>query len=278
MDYNTLMHQIEASTQEDLIDPHSLYAAFQRITDGRKKRGVRYPLPLLLTLIVLAKCAGQVTMSGVVDWVRLRHNWLESIFGCSFTRLPCFSTYTYALRKLNMAECTMVLSDTLTRLEASRRCDQEASRLLTQEGRKHTRHVAFDGKALRGTNGHEASHQPRVHLCAFYEVSTGNILAQREVREKENEISAVKEMLTASIVAGRIITLNPTNWVNEPENENGAFDALWCGHDSGLFHEESSLPGEASRPTMAQPKEPPSSCACLGGSGPPLALGGPVAL
>ena len=49
-----------------------------------------------------------------------------------------------------------------------------------------SRHVAFDGKALRGTHGHEAAHHPPVHLCAFYEVTTGNVLAQREVREKEN--------------------------------------------------------------------------------------------
>ncbi len=69
-----------------------------------------------------------------------------------------------------------------------------------------SRHVAFDGKALRGTHGHEAAHQPPVHLCAFYEVTTGNVLAQREVREKENEISAIKKMLTPSLVKGRIIS------------------------------------------------------------------------
>ncbi|GAC1636579.1 MAG: hypothetical protein NVS4B11_39190 [Ktedonobacteraceae bacterium] len=38
-------------------------------------------------------------------------------------------------------------------------------------------HLAFDGNALRGTNGHEATHQPSVHVCAFYQVATGNVVA-----------------------------------------------------------------------------------------------------
>jgi predicted transposase YbfD/YdcC len=66
--------------------------------------------------------------------------------------------------------------------------------------------VAFDGKALRGTNGHEAPHHPSVHLCAFYEVATGNVLAQREVQDKENEISAAKQMLTPALVKGCLIS------------------------------------------------------------------------
>lgn len=78
--------------------------------------------------------------------------------------------------------------------------------MLTQEGPVVTEHLAFDGKARRGTNGHDAAHPPPIHLCAFYEVATGNVIAQREVFKKENEISAVKEMLTPSLVKGRVIS------------------------------------------------------------------------
>jgi len=187
-------------------DAHSLYAAFEQITDGRCKRGVRYSIALLLTLIVLAKLTGEVTMSGVVDWVGLRHDWLAEVLGLTHKRLPCFSTYTYALGKLDLHTCTTIISAALTRLETTRRCADEPSRLLTQEGRRSSEHLAFDGKALRGTNGHEAAHQPPVHLCAFYEVATGNVVAQREVSKKDNEISAVKEMLTPELVKGRVIS------------------------------------------------------------------------
>ena len=70
MDYTTFVEQIESPDQAGQIEMHSLYATFAQIKDGRKKRGVRYRLALLLTLIVLAKLAGEVTLSGVVDWVR----------------------------------------------------------------------------------------------------------------------------------------------------------------------------------------------------------------
>lgn len=203
MNYTTLIEPLETLNESDA---HSLYATFEQITDGRSKRGVRYPLALLLTLIVLAKLTGEVTMSGVVDWVRLRHDWLTQVLGLTHTRLPCFSTYTYALKKLALLTCTTIISAALTRLETTRRCADEPSRLLSQEGHATTEHLAFDGTALRGTNGHDAAHQPPVHLCAFYEVATGNVVAQREVCKKENEISAVKEMLTPSLVKGRVIS------------------------------------------------------------------------
>jgi predicted transposase YbfD/YdcC len=206
MDYNTLVEQLEVSGRAESIDPYSLYVNFQQIPDGRKKRGVRYSLALLLTLILLAKLTGEVSMSGVVDWVRLRQAWLGEVLGLQLKRWPCFSTYTYALSKLDAQQCAQIISSGLTRLETSRRCEQEPARLLTQGGAQESRHVAFDGKALRGTYGHASADQPAVHLCAFYEVSTGNVLAQRAVESKENEISAIKEMLTAALVKGRILS------------------------------------------------------------------------
>jgi hypothetical protein len=168
MDYTTLVRQIELVGQAEPIDALSLYAAFQDLPDGRKKRGVRYPLALLLTLIVLAKLTGEVSMSGVVDWVRLRQQWLNEVLGLQQKRWPSFSTYTYALSKLDAQHCTTIISSALTRLETSRRCEQEPARLLTQQGAAHSRHIAFDGKAVRGTYGHASADQPAVHLCAYY--------------------------------------------------------------------------------------------------------------
>jgi len=206
MNYTTLVEPVEPLRPLEERDAHSLYAAFEQISDGRCERGVRYSLALLLTLIVLAKLTGEVTMSGVVDWVRLRHDWLTEVLGLTHKRLPCFSTYTCALGELDTHTCATIISAALTRLETTRRCAAEPSRLLTQEGRGSSEPLAFDGKALRGTNGHEAAHQPPVHLCAFDEVATGNVVAQREGSKKENEISAVKEMLTPELVKGRVIS------------------------------------------------------------------------
>jgi predicted transposase YbfD/YdcC len=99
-----------------------------------------------------------------------------------------------------------LLSSALVRLEAERRCQHEPSRLYWQAAEQDNEHVAFDDKALRGTYGHLDPAQPAVHLCAFYEVKTGIVLAKRDVQEKENEISALKEMLTPTLIKGRIFS------------------------------------------------------------------------
>src|SRR5207237_5976580 len=59
------------------IDPASLYNAFEQVTDGRKKKGKRYPLPFLLTVLMLGKLAGETTINGIVDWSKERQGWLR---------------------------------------------------------------------------------------------------------------------------------------------------------------------------------------------------------
>lgn len=68
----------DGATEALTIDPASLYCAFEQVTDGRKKKGKRYPLPLLLTLLMLGKLAGETSVNGIVDWVKERQAWLRS--------------------------------------------------------------------------------------------------------------------------------------------------------------------------------------------------------
>ena len=90
-----------------------------------------------------------------------------------------------------------MIQQCLTRAESTRRCGTEPSRLLGQAGREHKAHVALDGKTLRGTLHHESPQQAKVHLLSLYETRTGVVLAQHQVGEKQNEISAVKSWLQA---------------------------------------------------------------------------------
>jgi predicted transposase YbfD/YdcC len=53
---------------------------------------------------------------------------------------------------------------------------------------------------------HERADQPAHQLVALSEVSTGTVLAQRQVGEKENEISAVQPLLAGQRLPGRILS------------------------------------------------------------------------
>jgi hypothetical protein len=204
MDSITLAPESELPASLEEVDAHSVYAAFERITDGRSKRGIRYPVALILTLIVLAKLTGEPKLSGVSQWARLRGTWLNEVLHLQPKQWPAASTYTYVLERLDEAEVTRVMQQCLTRAETSRRCGDEPSRLATQQGGEHSAHIAMDGKTMHGTLGHEAATQASVHLLSLYEVKTGIVMAQRAVATKENEISAAPDLTTPERITGRI--------------------------------------------------------------------------
>lgn len=206
MDYTTLISGIALPPQARAIDAQSLYAAFEQVPDGRKKRGRRYSLALLLTLLVLARLAGETEISAAAQWIRLRADWLCEQLHLTRHRLPCTGTYLYALSKLNHEHLTQVVAACLTRAEAQSRCGEEPSRLRTQEQPEERQHVALDGKTMRGTQGHASETQPKVHVLSVYAVKKGVVLTQRVMADKENEISAAKEMALPLYVKGRVIT------------------------------------------------------------------------
>lgn len=48
----------------------SLYEALQHLSEPRRGQGKRYELALILCLLVLAKLAGQTSLSGATEWMR----------------------------------------------------------------------------------------------------------------------------------------------------------------------------------------------------------------
>jgi predicted transposase YbfD/YdcC len=100
-----------------------------------------------------------------------------------------------------------VLNDWLSRLRASQRGGEEASRLMEQEQeRKAHVHVALDGKTLRGTLGHTPAEQKKMHPLTLYETQTGVILKEQVTLEKQNDLSIVSPFLTPALLKGRLIS------------------------------------------------------------------------
>jgi predicted transposase YbfD/YdcC len=187
------------------IDPASLYRAFEQVRDGRKQKGKRYPLPLLLTLLMLGKLAGETTVNGIVDWIKERQEWLR----CQLNwpkRFPTNSTYSEALARCDAQQLVTVIASVLLKARAVEQCGSEPSRLQAQKQEEVLTHVAMDGKTLRGTLGHEHEGQSSVHLLSLYECHSGIVLSQRAVKSKENEISAAAALVHPALVKGRIIS------------------------------------------------------------------------
>ena len=205
MDYSTLIAE-EEEQRLSRVPLTALYEALKQVKDGRKKRGCRYSLALLLTLLLLARLAGETELRAAAQWIRLRKGWIIEQLHLTRASLPCAGTYGYALERIDAQELLEVVAGCLTRWEAGERCENEASRLSDLGGKQDKQHLAVDGKTMRGTLGHESANQPSVHVLSVYEVRTGLVLAQRSVAEKENEISAVKDLLTPVYVKDRVWT------------------------------------------------------------------------
>jgi len=188
------------------IDPASLYHAFEQIADGRKRKGKRYPLPLLLTLLLLGKLAGETTMSGIIDWVNERQSWLRQQLNWP-KRFPVNSTYSQALAQCDAQQIVKAIAQVILKARAVEECEREPSRLLAYAHQEeHLLHTAMDGKVLRGTLGHTSENQPPVHLLSLYECESGLVIAQEAVKSKENEISGSAAFLHPLLVKGRIVS------------------------------------------------------------------------
>ncbi|GHO42070.1 ISAs1 family transposase [Ktedonospora formicarum] len=204
MDYNIWTLTARAEEDPERVPVTSLYQSLQALSDKRRGQGKRYELALILSLLVLAKLAGQKTLSGATEWIRHRGGVLAQRFGLRREKMPCQMTYCNVLARVDDKHLDVLLSAFFTRWEAQSRCGEEPSRLHTPSAQADHAHIAIDGKTLRGTT--QGAHP--VHQLSCYEVATGTVLWHCNVGEKENEISALKPLLTSTCVSGRILTLD----------------------------------------------------------------------
>jgi predicted transposase YbfD/YdcC len=199
---------VEQINQESLeIDAASLYRAFEQVKDGRGKKGIRYPLALILTLIMLGKMVGQTKIEGTINWIDERKRELRKLLNWP-KRFPSRKAYTTALAKCDDQEIIDAIKQVILKARAIRENGNSVEDMTynqTKEGEKLV-HTAMDGKTMRGTLNHEKDDQPSVHLLALYEVESGIVIAQETVKSKENEITAAKKFLDPIYVKGRIIS------------------------------------------------------------------------
>jgi hypothetical protein len=78
MESNTDNNQAKQTEQTtaNIIDIGHLLEYLQRVKDRRNRRGIRYPLEIVLALFILAKMCGENKVYGIADWVQLRSKYL----------------------------------------------------------------------------------------------------------------------------------------------------------------------------------------------------------
>jgi predicted transposase YbfD/YdcC len=172
-----------------LINLRDLMSYLKEVKDGRKKRGKRYPLEVILVLFILAKLCGQNKIYGIADWVQQQSEYVMEALGLKYKRLPHHSTYRRVLAE-------KVEGDNLERLMGAYQAQ------VAQGGQGVV--IAIDGKTVRGTI--TAGDPFGLHLLAAYLPGEGIVLMQMVVeKDKENEIVAAPKLLECLDLRDKVV-------------------------------------------------------------------------
>ena len=118
MDYTTLPLPPDAGLIPEAVVVTSLYETLQQLSDARRSQGKRYELALILCLLVLAKLAGETSLSGATEWIRHRAAVLAAQFGLRRTSMPCQMTYCNVLARVDAKHLDELLAPFFVRLRS----------------------------------------------------------------------------------------------------------------------------------------------------------------
>jgi predicted transposase YbfD/YdcC len=180
---------VAISAEAFVFDVGSLCAHFSRLQDGRHRRGKRYSLVVMLTLMVLAKLSGHDRPEGMADWARLRAAGLAELLKLKRASMPHAATYGRVLAKAIQPE----------------QLEREMNAFFAQQ-RKVSQQVqlALDGKQIRGTaTGPDAGNQ---YLLGVYVPGADVMLLQMAIPDGHGELTIAPKVLKALDLQGKVVT------------------------------------------------------------------------
>jgi len=146
--------------------PAGLLQCLAKVTDPRKRRGVRHPITGIVALALAATLAGAQSFVAIGEWVVDTEEADLAALGIGSV-VPCESTIRRCLQRLDPGV------------------------------------LALNGKSLRGARDADGH---LTHLLAALCQHTGTVLGQMTVGAKTNEIPVLTKLLDTMDIAGAVIT------------------------------------------------------------------------
>jgi predicted transposase YbfD/YdcC len=159
-----------------------LIEAIKAVPDHRHKRGIRHPLWLILTIILLGSCTGYWGYKPLVDFTKNHRATLIKLFDLpSDIRFPSHSTFRNIIHSLDF-EIIAVLFN---------RWAQQNLPLVPGEL------MAIDGKSIKSTLvGGNSSYQNFVSMVSVYSHTRGWVVRHKVMENQHrSEIEIVEELM-----------------------------------------------------------------------------------
>lgn len=261
MECSTFMEKMQTPNTSEALEASSVYQALLGVNDRRSKRGQRYEASVVLTLMLLAKLAGEQTVSGIAEWVRLRAEWVRAQVPFKDERLPCANTYAYVCDHVEVEELNQRLGDlfapgppeyppldaatvTPVRPGAPSGSADEVGRIVQ---------LAVDGKSLRGTRRVTPA-KAAEQVVGLYHVTAQAMLRQRSIASKGKEREAAFALLAGLDLRGCVVSADALHtqpcWCRTILHQNGDYLVIAKRNQSELRQAIALLFSQPPRPWL----------------------------
>lgn len=257
MEHTTILAEVQLPSEAEGVTAESLYEALKGVKDKRSRRGKQYAAAVVLTLLILAKLAGQVKLKGIAEWVKLRAETVTERLPLYRGKVPCANTYRYVSDHIDVEELNGVLGEYFAALTSEPTVGVlPAEPAVTAEAMavEERTHLALDGKSLRGTRqGGEAS-KAAVHTVGLYNITASFMWKQQAVEGKGQERKAAMQLIepldfNGSIVSADALHTQP-KWAQAVLDRNGDYLLIAKGNQSELRNAIALLFSQPPRPHL----------------------------
>lgn len=162
----------------------TLWGALGAVPDRRGLQGQQYKLQSLLGISIGAMLAGANDLRAIFRWGRRLKPEALHLLGIEDGKAPCHATYHYVFKSLDAD----ALAATLGKFAL---------------GNDHARHIAIDGKTLKGSRRLDAK---PLHVLSAFAAELGAVVGDLVVEPDQNEITAAMALLKELPLDGAIIT------------------------------------------------------------------------
>jgi DDE_Tnp_1-associated len=176
----------------------NLIEALSQVKDFRAARGQRYPLWLVLLLVIMGTISGCTGYGALEEFACRHHQALVERLSVPSRRWPSDSTFRRIMMNIDFEELARVFN-------------QWAKNYVPLE---QSQWLAVDGKSIKGTvNNYDNAYQNFVCVVSVFSSNQGLTVGLRQFDNKNtSEIAVVQALLAALDLTGVVLT----------------FDALHC--------------------------------------------------
>jgi hypothetical protein len=172
----------------------NLLEALAQVPDFRAPRGRRYPLQLILLLVIMGTLNDCLGYRALEDFARRHHEALLERLKLPTMRFPSDSTFRRVMMGIDFTQLAQVFTNWI------------GDWMPTQE---HD-WLGVDGKSIKATvSNYDQAYQDFVNVVSVFSSRQGIAIALEQFRNKESsEIAVVQALLTTLELEGVVFTFD----------------------------------------------------------------------